>query len=873
MANENFGAGFSIDISNLKAGLAAANKLIRESEAEFKAAAAGMDDWSKSQEGLEKRVDSLNKIVDVQSEKVKALQREKERIISTMQAEGKSHEEIARAVDDVNGRIIKESNALDKQKAALEKAQKALDNFNDEQNDAAAGADKAEREIKEMGDAAEDSGDGFTIAKGAVAGFVADGLSALVSKIGEAVGSLIGLADETREYRSEMAKLDTSFETAGLSAETAQGTFKDLYGIMADEGAATEAAQQLAKISDSQKELDANTRILTGVWAEYGNSIPVEGLAEGMAATAKMGEVQGVLADALEWQGINLDNFNEKLASMSSEEERAAYIQETLTDLYGESADKFRENNESVIAANEAQADYNDVMAELGETLEPITTIFKSFSTDLLGSVSPFIGLIGEGFTDALNGTAGASDKVSEGINGIIDTLLNSDMLERLPEFVENAIDVILSALPTLAEKISESLPTIIKKIGETLPRLVNQIVSIVKELTGMLTNPESMAAIHTAAMELLGDLAEGLGDAIPVLVSAVTQIVENLTMFLTDPMNYAKLIGAALKIIVALGGGLISAIPELLASAVRVIDNLIDTFKNTDFAAMGKYIIDMVKEGLSNAKNNIVEWFTNFGEEMKTMFSGIVSSIKNFFSNLWLDLKAGASDAWAGIENIFSVVTSWFDENIIQPVSNFFSDMWSGLTGGASDAWSGIKETFSKVADFFGNIFGDAWERVKNIFSTGGKIFDGIKEGIASTFTTVVNGIIRGINKVVSIPFNAINSALSKIKNAEIAGFKPFEDKISTITVPQIPELAEGGILTRATHVIAGEAGAEAVLPLERNTGWMDMLADKLASKMPAAGAVVNQTNNFSQAHSRYELYKTKQQTLAALRLAAKGG
>lgn len=749
MSNDNnFGAGFSIDISNLKAGLAAANKLIRESEAEFKAAAAGMDDWSKSQEGLEKRVASLNKMVDVQGEKVKALQREKERIISTMQAEGKSHEEIARAVDDVNGRIIKESNTLDKYKKELDKAESALDNFNAEQDEAADGAGKAEKKLDKLGDSAEDAGDGFTVAKGAIAGFISNGLSALVSKVGETISSIAGLADETREYRNEMAKLDTSFETAGLSAESAQTTFKDLYGIMADEGAATEAAQQLAKISDNQKELDANTRILTGVWAEYGNSIPLEGLAEGIAATSNMGSVQGVLADALEWQGVNLDDFNEKLGKMSTEEERAAYIQETLTDLYGKSADKFRENNESVIAANEAQADYNDKMAELGEKVEPITTTVKEGFTQILDSV---LALVDDVDTEA----------ISESIAGGFKT------------FVDEVIPAVKDGFQWVLDN----------KDG---------LIAGVAGIGGAFVAFKAASLVNTAvdAFKAFKLANEG---------ATVAQWLMNAAMN-ANPIT----------LIVTLVGGLIAALVTFIAT-------------NEDARAKAVEIWESIKAA-----------FVSFGEKIKETFD----KVKNWFSEL----------------------------------GDKAAESWQNLKDGAINAWEGIKETFSKVASFFGDIFGKAWEGVKNIFSTGGKIFDGIKEGITSAFTNIVNAIIRGINKVVAIPFNGINSALTKIKNVEIANFKPFADKISTISVPQIPELAEGGILTRATHVIAGEAGAEAVLPLERNTGWMDMLAEKLASKMPAAGNVY-QTNNFSQAHSRYELYKTKQQTAAALRLAVKGG
>lgn len=149
---------------------------------------------------------------------------------------------------------------------------------------------------------------------------------------------------------------------------------------------------------------------------------------------------------------------------------------------------------------------------------------------------------------------------------------------------------------------------------------------------------------------------------------------------------------------------------------------------------------------------------------------------------------------------------------------------------------WEGIKNVFSHVGDWFKNIFANAWQAVKNVFSTGGKIFDGIKDGILNGLKNVINAIINGINKVIAVPFNGLNSALRTIKNIEILGLRPF-NWINTIGVPQIPKLAKGGIISTPTQAIIGEAGREAVVPLENNMEWLNILADKLASKIGTSG------------------------------------
>lgn len=240
------------------------------------------------------------------------------------------------------------------------------------------------------------------------------------------------------------------------------------------------------------------------------------------------------------------------------------------------------------------------------------------------------------------------------------------------------------------------------------------------------------------------------------------------------------------------------------------------DWFYTNVIEPIGNFFSDLWQD-IKDIANSVADWFVQAWTD-----------IKNFFVDTWNSIKEKASNTWDGIKNVFSTVGNWFHDKVISPVGDFFSGMWGKLKKGAKDAWAGIKDVFSTVANFFGDIFSKAWKKVKDIFSTGGKIFDGIKDGIVDAFKTIVNAIITGINKVVALPFKGINWALNKIKNIEILGLKPF-DWIDTISVPQIPKLAKGGITNGATLAEIGEAGREMVLPLEANTQWMDLLAEKI--------------------------------------------
>ena len=170
---------------------------------------------------------------------------------------------------------------------------------------------------------------------------------------------------------------------------------------------------------------------------------------------------------------------------------------------------------------------------------------------------------------------------------------------------------------------------------------------------------------------------------------------------------------------------------------------------------------------------------------------------------------------------------------------------MWDKLKTGASNAWEGIKSVFSKVTNWFKDVFTKAWNGVKNVFSTGGKIFDGIKEGIASVFTTVVNGIIGGINKVIAVPFKAINKALKTVRDITILDIQPFAGLIKTFDIPEIPQiaLARGGVVDKPTRALIGEAGKEAVIPMERNLGALEKLSTMIGEKINGNGQPIQLT------------------------------
>ena len=168
--------------------------------------------------------------------------------------------------------------------------------------------------------------------------------------------------------------------------------------------------------------------------------------------------------------------------------------------------------------------------------------------------------------------------------------------------------------------------------------------------------------------------------------------------------------------------------------------------------------------------------------------------SIITLLKKGWDALKETSVNVWNVIKDTWNTVANWFNTNVLDPLKVSFNSTFISLIKNAKDAWEGIKNVFSSTARYFKDTFQNAWEKVKQVFSSGGKVFDGIKDGIVTAFKTIVNALISGINKVVSIPFNSINKILKKIKDVDILGVEPFKKIVHTINVPQIPKLAQGG-------------------------------------------------------------------------------
>jgi phage-related protein len=371
------------------------------------------------------------------------------------------------------------------------------------------------------------------------------------------------------------------------------------------------------------------------------------------------------------------------------------------------------------------------------------------------------------------------------------------------------------------------------QKIVENILEMWTNVFNIVGALSQALANAWNNAGNGTAIIQAIADIFIGIQDIVNSIANSLLnwvmsdnfQSALNVVLgILADLFGYAqeimawvvtmyetylapvvdKVLDCISRIIIAIG-----SVWEFLKP---IIDTIIDVIMNVlEPVIVGLCgIIGGIIDALSGVMDFITGVFTGdwskAWEGLKTFLGGIIDAVASLFTGLFNTIGAIFKGAWDIIVSIWSVVSTWFNNAVIKPLANLFNGIWNTMKNGAQNAWNGIKNIFSSVATFFKNIFSNAWNGVKNIFSSGGRIFSGIKDGIFNAFRSVVNTLIAGINKVVSIPFNAINGALKTVRDISFLGIEPFKGLIKLVNVPQIPSLETGGVLDKETIVRVAE-------------------------------------------------------------------
>ncbi len=409
-------------------------------------------------------------------------------------------------------------------------------------------------------------------------------------------------------------------EQAGFTAEDTAQTYTDFYKILGDQDTATEATQLLSKLATSQEDLSKWTTISTGVVGAFGDSLPIESLIEAANETAKVGTVTGTLADALNWAGVSEDEFNEKLATMTTEQERNAYITETLNGLYAESAEAYAENNKEILQANENQARMDEIMATVGET---VLKLKNAFTEELMPVFQPLIE----------EGTA---------------------WLESLD------IDAVVDNVMGLIETFTALLPVI---VGVTTASVAFYVAinqgAIVSAVTNALTAMKTAVLAVNAAMA-----ANPVGLVIAILAGLVTALI---TAYQTSDVFREKVDAA------------FAAVKTVVTDVIDWVNG-----KLSAFTGIGKNMIEGIWEGITSMSSWISDKVTGFVDGIKEIFTGSdgfdthspskwsQEVFKNVLLGGEIGLEDGSSELYSTVDGVVSGVKDGFSTDMSADVSSY---------------------------------------------------------------------------------------------------------------------------------------------------------------------------------------------------------
>lgn len=510
------------DTTGLSKALSGVNKEIKDTQTQLKDVNRLLKMDPGNTELLRQKYDLLNKSIDSTEKKLDTL-KQAEKQVQDQFKRGKVSESQYNAL---KREVIATESNLKNLKSEAQKTDNAIRGIDEKPvEEVASAADKAETSLKDAGKEASNFGDYLK------AGAIVEGSKAIISGMKD-------IANESREYMKIMGSLEISSQAAGYTAEQTASSYKTLYGVLGDDQTAATTTANLQALGLSQSQLDQIINGTIGAWATYGDSIPIDSLSEAINETVKTGNVTGTFADVLNWAGTSEDEFNAKLQAANSESERANLVlQELANQGLMTAGQAWQENNEALFENNQANADLQEQLSELGETVMPIITAVTqgianilSWFNNLSPEVQNFIGIV-LGLVAAISTVIG----VIQGISGAL-ALLSANPIsliimaiaalvaafiylwnncEEFREFWINLWDTISSAFSTVWD-------AIVNFFTVTIPDAWNSVVDFFWQ--GYYT--------WQSIWQSIGDFFSGIWDGI---VSFFTETIPNAWNSLVD--------------------------------------------------------------------------------------------------------------------------------------------------------------------------------------------------------------------------------------------------------------------------------------------------------------------------------------------------
>ena len=740
------------------------------------------------------------------------------------------------------------------------------------------------------------------------------------NNFGDSLEDVAGKMAKVKEITGEIdpSNLQTMTEKAitledvfGMDmSESLRGvqSLMDHFGISSEEAfdLMSSGAQQGLNYSD---ELGDNIAEYAGKFAEAGFSAD---------------EYFQYLQNGSQGGAYNLDKVNDSLNEVTTR----------LADGTIEGAlDSFDSNTQEVFKAwQDGKATQQDVVNAIVQNIKNTTneqdkmnlaaTAFGTMAEDGGTKFIESLSSVGDSF-DNVKGKADELadvkyDTPQSALQGIGRTL-KVDMLQpivdKLMPYLNKATAWVTANLPAITQKvmdigvkIKDEVVPAVKNVFEWIQKLSPVIAAVGTAITGLalvgfIQNFKTIIAstkLWTAAQWLLN--AAMSANPITLVVIAIAALVAAFVVLWNKSeafRNFWINLWDNVKAVASTAWEAITGFFSAAWDTIKAVWDVVLGYFQTLWAGIQTTfsVVSEVLSGFFSAAWNaikaiwdfVVGYYQGIWNGIKAVFSVVSSVLTSFFSAAWNGIKAVWNAVvayyqgiWDGIKAVFSVVSSVLTE-FFSAAWNGIKGIWDAVSGYFSGIWESVKSVFSGVESWFQSIFSAAWTAVQGVFSNFGSFFQGLWDTIKSTFSNLgsslsdaIGGAVKsGLNGVLSMIENTINNGIGLINGAiGLINALPGVN-VGTIGELSLPRLAKGGIVDNATTAIIGEDGREAVIPLERNTKWIDVMASKLASKLSSGGytstqstanSVVNnfyQTNNSPKALSRLEIYRQSRNLL----------
>lgn len=556
---------------------------------------------------------------------------------------------LAQAVDDTRTKLESLKTAEAQVQAQFQRGEASKEQYQALQREIIA----TEQKLESLEEAAKKSSVAMQKV-GQAANNISEGAGKVASATAPVTAGVLGLGaavlatvPATEEYRVAQGKLNTAYEAAGYSAETAATAYNEFYKILGDTDTATEASQLLAKLVTNEEDVTEWTKIAAGVFGTFGDSLPVEGLIEASNETAKVGTVTGVLADALNWAGISEDEFNTKLAACGTEAERNKLIMDTLSGTYSGAADSFYENNAALMESREASAAMQEAMAELATSIAPVVTMatqlaatflnwFNSLSSGqkvaiaailaIVAAISPVATVIGT-VSSAIAIFTGAATTGTAAATGLATVMT----------VLTGPVGLVIAAVAAAAAAIillwnnCEGFRTAVTTAWEVIKQAFQAALEWIQA---------TFAPVWDAVVQAMQTVFQAFQEALTIAWEAITEVFQVFESFLMDVFGVTwSDVFAMLQNVLSTFGGVVQTI---IQTATTIFTGLINWLTST-FLTWWQSAWSNVINYLTAFKDNVVQII----DGVKTIFQGVIDFVTGVFTGDW-------ERAWQGVQDIF---------------------------------------------------------------------------------------------------------------------------------------------------------------------------------------------------------------------------